>query len=777
MQRIILNILIILSINISAVYASHQPTQTIRGRVTDADTKIPLVGVSLVIAGTDPLVGIITDNDGAFKFEKLHVGRYDINVFYLGYEPKTINAVLLGSGKEVILNIELTESLIRLEEVTVIAGRNKGDALNTMATVSARSFTVEETKRYAGGFHDPARMAVSYAGVAADPGGNNDIIIRGNSPRGLLWRLEGVEIPNPNHFSEEGATGGPISILNSTTMDKSDFYTAAFPAEYGNAYSGVFDINLRKGNNEQREYTLQAGIIGFEGSAEGPLVQGQQASYLLNYRYSSLAMLNTIGIKIAGDAVPEFQDLTFNIHVPTRRAGSFSLFGLGGMSKIIEDYSDWHNDFATDMGVSGIKHLFLLGDNTYINSTLAVTGSRNVWSYSELNESDAFQLWGREDFNYTSYKAQTSLNHKINSRHYLKAGVIYSHMGFNVFTDHFNEEEGRMIAEVDEDGQTAMVQTYTGWRFRATENLSFNSGFHHTYLKLNGNYSIEPRIGMKWQFHPRQSFSAGIGVHSKVETLTNYFARVYSEDGSFSRPNKELELAKARHYVLAYEYMLTKDLKLKTELYYQDLYRIPVEADTLSSFSALNHSYGIATQRLSNKGTGTNYGTEITLEKFFTNNYYFLVTGSLYESRYTGSDGVERDTRYNGNYIFNVLAGKEFALGKEIIPRTIGISLRSIIAGGQRYTPVNLESSILEGYTVRDSDKAYSEKREDFIRFDFKAHYRVERNRSSHVIELDIQNVINRLNIMGDYFDSETQSVETYTQMGIIPVLSYRIEF
>jgi hypothetical protein len=126
-------------------------------------------------------------------------------------------------------------------------------------------------------------MAASYAEVSADPGGGNEIVIRGNSPRGLQWRLEGIEIPNPNHFSEEGATGGPISILNSTTMDNSDFLSAAFPAEYGNALSGVFDLNLRKGNNEKREYKLQVGLIGFEGAAEGPIIKGADASFLVNY--------------------------------------------------------------------------------------------------------------------------------------------------------------------------------------------------------------------------------------------------------------------------------------------------------------------------------------------------------------------------------------------------------------------------------------------------------------------------------------------------------------
>lgn len=353
--------------------AENQPLSSIRGTVTEADTRVPLIGVNIIITGSDPLMGTITDTNGEFHFEKLPTGRYDLEIHYMGYESKTVNNIVLIAGKVSVVDVELTESLISLDEVTVKANPNRGEPLNKLAFSSARSFTVEETKRFAGSFNDPSRMVASYAGVTGDPSGNNDIVIRGNSPRGLLWRLEGVEIPNPNHFSEEGASGGPISILNSTTLDNSDFLSGAFPAEYGNAYSGVFDINLRKGNNEQGEYTLQAGILGFEGAAEGPVVKGRKASYLANYRYSTLAIMNTIGVEIIGDAVPEFQDLTFKLYVPTTKAGTFSLFGLGGKSNIEESNPEWINNFATNMGVIGLNHLFICGPKTHLSTQIALT--------------------------------------------------------------------------------------------------------------------------------------------------------------------------------------------------------------------------------------------------------------------------------------------------------------------------------------------------------------------------------------------------------------------
>ena len=754
-----------------------QPRSSIRGIILDADTRVPLIGVSIVIAGSDPLIGTVSDAVGAFHFYTLPVGRYDLEVYYLGYESKTVNNILLTSGKEEVVRVELTESLIELDEVTVRASQHKGEPLNPLATVSARSFTMEETKRYAGSFHDPARMAASYAGVSADPGGGNEIVIRGNSPRGLQWRLEGVEIPNPNHFSEEGATGGPISILNSTTLDNSDFLTGAFPAEYGNALSGVFDLNLRKGNNEEREYKLQVGLIGFEGAAEGPIIKGADASFLVNYRYSTLAMFNAVGIKIVGDAVPEFQDLTFQLNFPTKKAGTFSVFGLGGSSKVHEEYGSWKNDFGTAMSVVGVKYLHIINDKTYINTTLAATVSRNMWWHKRQLDSDAYELTNRENFLYNNYLGNVTLNHKFNAKHYLKAGFKYTHTIFDLYTDYYDEDKGTMIREVDQDGKTSYWQAFANWRYRVTGDLSFNAGLHYLHFNLNGKQSVEPRAGLKWQFLPGHSLSVGAGIHSRLETLTNYLAERELEDGSLIRPNKHLEISKAKHYVIGYQNNSFPNFMIKGELYYQDLYDVPIEDDPNSSFSSLNYAYGITTMDLSNGGTGSNYGAELTLEKFFSRRYYFLVTTSLYESKYRAGDAIERDTRYNGNYVFNVLGGKEFTLGKGHYPWILSTSGRVIWAGGQRHTPIDLEASREKGYTVRKDELAWSEQYEDFIRIDFKASFIKNRKKSTHTIELDIQNVTNRLNIMGDYYDPDEDIIDTWTQMGIIPTINYRIEF
>lgn len=779
MNRIIIfrfiAVLFLVRLGIAASASELLYTQNIRGTVYDGDSRMTLVGVNVIVLGSDPLIGTTSDIDGKFILKDLPVGRYNLQLTYLGYEEKILPNILLGSGKEVVLEINMEESSEKLEEISVTATKNKAEAQNQMATVSARSFSVAETKRYAGSFNDPARMASAYAGVAAEPNGNNEIIIRGNSPMGLLWRLEGIEIPNPNHFAEEGATGGPISILNVNMLDNSDFYTGAFPAEFGNAYSGVFDLRMRKGNNQKREYSLMAGVLGVDCSAEGPLSKDKEASYLVNYRYSSLALLNAIGIKVVGDAVPKYQDAAFKFHFPNTFAGEISVWGIGGMSNVVEGDTSYHNNFATDMGAVGITNRIRLGNKAYINSTVATTISRNIWEYQEPNDNKEFWKLASENFVYNTGKANITLQSKISPRITTRTGINYSRLKFNLFSD-WRDSTDRLITEVERDGATNYYQAFTNWKLKVSKELTLNAGVHATYLELNSDYAIEPRFGLRWNFMSKQSINAGVGVHSKVLPLTNYFAQ-QEQDGNTIQPNKNLAFPKAVHIVAGYETMLSPNLMAKVETYYQYLYDVAVTSDTSNVFSSLNYSSGYTDMALNNKGLGTNYGIDLTLEKFFSNNYFFTLTGSLYESKYTASNNKTYNTRYNGNYVLNILGGKEFALSKKDDARILAISTKGSFAGGHRFIPIDLEASREAGHTVRDFTNPYVNQRPSFIRVDLKMALRKNTAKTTRSLEMDIQNVTNTLNVAGDYYDPDTDSIETWTQLGLIPTLSYRIEF
>lgn len=769
----------------SADTFSQNITQTIRGRVIDRDAQLTIPGANVVLLTTHPMLGSSTNEKGEFLIENVPIGRHDIQVSFLGYEKRLIPNVLVGSGKQQVLTIEMTETIITIGEVEIKGNDRKGETVNQMTSVSGRSFTVEETKRYAGSFNDPSRMAMNYAGVTPNVTGNNDLIIRGNSPQGLLWRMEGVEIPNPNHFGGEGATGGPISMLNSDMLATSDFFTGAFPAEYGNCFSGVFDIKLRPGNNQKREYRFQAGVLGLDVAAEGPFVKGKQASYLVNYRYSSLALLQAIGLDIVGDAVPKFQDLTMKIHVPTENAGVFSLWALGGLSTIsFEEGGSPDNvavgkaDADRDMIATGLNHTIPITKKMYVHSSITYSGLRNIYTEMSSTDSVNYFLRDKDRFYRNRIGLGTNLNYKVNSKHFVKTGVTYSYIDFNMLSEFYEGEEKGLVPELTDEGNSYTVQAYASWKYRINEKLTLNSGVHMLYFGLNKAYSVEPRAGINWQFRANQSLSAGIGVHSRIETLSIYLANGIDDLGNMiPQQNMNLDFMKARHFVVGYDNYLNESLHFKAEVYFQQLYNVPIEPGDSSVYSILNQNEWYTTRKLSNDGKGYNYGLELTLEKFFSNSYYFMVTTSLFDSKYLAGDNQWRNTTYNSGYVVNALGGKEFKIGNPSKNRTLTISAKASWAGGHYYTPIDLDASREATYTILDENEYMTTRARDFLRADLKISLRRDRPKSAHTIELDIQNVTNNLSPVGSYYDAYTDKEVTWTSAGIIPVLNYRIEF
>lgn len=756
--------------------------QTIRGQVVDADTKSPIIGANIVIVDSNPLLGTITDFDGLFRIDNIPVGRHSLHISYLGYEPTVLPNLLIGAGKELVLDIELIESVVEMATVTVTASaNNKAEALNEMAMVSARSFSVEETKRFAAGIGDPARMMTAYAGVTSNGGDDeNGIVIRGNSPRGLLWRLEGVEIPNPNHFASEGASSGSVSILSSNTLSKSDFYTGAFPAEFGNALSGAFDIKLRNGNNEQKEYAFQASVLGVEAAAEGPFKKGSRASYLANYRYSTLGLFTAIGIDIVGeDQVTSYQDASFKVNLPTAKAGTFNIYGIGGTSgdRFNPNNSTYSYKDQSSVGVIGLDNLLLLNKKSYLKSFITYSGTEN--ESNELDETTNYR------YNYQARKVRsflrmgTKLRTKFNARHILETGFTFSRLGYN-----FNENSETTFPDAptesetlfDEKGNSESLQAYTSWKYRISEKLSLVNGFHLLYFGLNKKIAIEPRAALKWQFKPQQSLSLGFGLHSRIESLEYYLANVEMIDGTIRQPNKDLGFTKARHFVLGYDYVLNNNWYLKAETYFQKLYNVPVHHNASNLFSTILLEDGFVADSLVNEGTGTNYGLELTVQRFFNRGFYMLFSASLYEATYKAKDGIKRNTPFNSNFGFNLLTGKEFKLGTAK-QNLLGFNLRATWGGNKRNIPVDLAASRTAGSRIDDLTNAFATRLPDFWKIDFQVSYRINKAGKMHELRLELLNLTNRKNVASQFFNAQTGNIQNELQTGIIPAIGYRIEF
>lgn len=788
-QKLSLLVLLYLALCTSLGLYAQAPTQTLKGTVIDKQAGSPMPGATVILLDSiSAIKGTFTDQNGRWRLENVPVGRKTIQVTLPGYAPVTRGNLQLLSGKELDVEIALEELVTELETVEITDRETKHQALNQMATVSARSFSIEEAGRYSGSFNDPARMAQNFAGVSGASDDRNDIIIRGNSPTGVLWRMEGIDIPSPNHFGTLGTTGGPVSMLNINNLSNSDFMTSAFTADYGNALSGVFDLKLRNGNADKREYLAQVGFNGYEGGIEGPFKKGGRASYLANYRYSLLAVANALGLQFGtGASVPYYQDLTFKLNFPTQKAGTFSVFGVGGISDIEflgKDTGD-NNLFSTDTrnanfgsntGFAGISHTYFFDDKTYSKLVLAVSGTLNDGKIdSILPDGESTQRYFGTRSTQVKYSLNYKFNRKINVRNTLSLGLIGDRYQIDVL-DSVLTPLGSYRNVRAFDGSTYLVQGYANWLHRFSDALSMTLGLHSQHFLLNNSNSLEPRLGLRYKLNERQNLNFGAGMHSQLQPLTVYFVKDKDAEPLTVLPNKDLDFTRALHAVLGYDLLLSESVRIKAETYYQQLYNVPV--NTFSSpFSMLNAGRDFVLPNqidLENSGTGYNYGFELTLERFFSKGYYFLGTASLFQSRYEGSDGVERNTAFNGNYVFNGLAGKEFKLGKQY---TLSFDTKVTYAGGNRYTPIDLAASQAAGTEVSQPGQEFSASFPNYFRADFKTTFRMNFKRFAQQFSLDLQNISGHQNVFQYGYNAATGKISTVYQRGFFPDVQYKILF
>ena len=762
---------------------SQVPTQVVRGKVIDIEAKTGLEGAHVIVMQSDPLLGAVTRADGSFSIENVPVGRHSLQASFLGYKTAIIPEILISSGKQTVLSIELEEIAIIEKEVEVKANIDKDKAINPMAMVSARSFNVEESRRYAGSVDDPMRAVSNFAGVASNAGMNsNQIMIRGNSPKGLLWRVEGADIPNPNHFAFVGTSGGGFTIFSSQVLSNSDFYTSAFPAQFGNALSGVFDMRFRNGNNARHEYAIQLGVQGLDVSAEGPFSKKQTGSYLFNYRFSILYFLGYIDPEMK-NTIPMFQDLSFKINLPASKAGTFSIIGIGGASSINSepkaDSADWQtlddrskNSLSNIMGALAVSHQIYLNRESFFRSYISATYNKIVSHESLMNS--GYQMKPEADVNHQNLRINAALtyNKKFGARYTLRTGFIYTSLFYKLDMQSRNPFTGVYAYVNQGSGQTGILQAYIEARNDFTNNLSLTGGLNFEYFFLNSHSSIEPRLALRWQLASQHSLSFGYGTHSQLEDIGVYLTEVPSAQNLTARPNRALNFSRAQHFVLGYDYLIRQDMRLKIEAYYQYLYGIPVIPG--SYYSQLNSTGYYISDTLVNKGSGRNAGLDITFEKFLTKQYYYLVTVSLFDSKYKGGDGIERNTRFNANYVINLLGGKEWTIRSKNI---LGVNLKGSFTGGEYYVPVDLGQSVVLHREVLDEQAAYSVRLPAVFYLDLTVTYRTNHKKFTGIWALQIRNLLNQKPVTAFVYDDFNHTLETQRSLGIIPLLSYKVEF
>ncbi len=775
-----------------------QRLQRIRGRVTDKESKAALPGVTIVVTDGSPLLGTTTNENGYYSIDSVPVGKHTLTVSYVGYESRSLPGILVTSAKEVILPIEIEERATGMKEVTVT---QKREHINDMALVSTRTFDVQETERYAGSRGDPARMASNFAGAQGGDDSRNDIVIRGNSPQGVLWRMEGIDIPNPSHFNIPGTTGGPVSMLNNKMLSNSDFFMGAFPAEYGDAIAGVFDVRLRNGNNQAYEFTGQLGLLGTEISAEGPISKKKGSSFLVNYRYSTLQIFQGLNIKIGTTSVPQYQDGSFRLNFPMGKKGNLAFFGLGGSSRIdlivstltepepqLYGESDRDQYFASKTGFVGGTYEYAINKRAYMKLTVAQSGG-NVWAqHIKVFRNAAFGIDSLKDvlgydFNTASTVAHWYINKKISAQKTLKYGIENKYYHVNLLDRSRQYPTSRQNWQMRENyiGGTDLLQAYIQYKIRPTERLTLTGGLHGQYLTHNGSKSLEPRVAMRWR-KEKGVFTAGYGLHSQMQPLYQYFAQLPQDPAGVMR-NYNIGFTRSHHLVAGYERKLTNNIRLRLESYGQYLFNVPVEVRAGSSYSALNQGASFSRNfpdTLQNTGTGYNYGIEATLEKSFNKSFYVLLTGSLFDSKAAGNDGVYRNTSYNTRYAVNILAGHEHKIGKY---STLTLGFKTTMIGGKLYSPVDTAASnALSDMVVIDGERN-SLRFKSYFRTDLKLGARFNAKHLTHEVALDLVNVTNTKNILSLTYSSDLASqgvaypFYTQYQLGFLPIFYYRVDF
>ena len=783
--------------------AVSMQAETLRGTVKDAITGEPLIGATVKIVELENAAAI-ADIDGKYQINLSKGGRYTIEANYVGYEPSVTKEILISGAKEVVLDITLRENSTELKEVVVRPRVNKEATVNPTVLTGGVMLSMEEASRFAGGYNDPARLVMSFAGVSGEADGSG-LSIHGNAPERMQYRIEGVEVFTPNHFNDLWNAGyGLVSALNSNVIGNSDFFTSTFNANYNNALSGVFDVKMRPGNNTKYENILQIGTVSEELTLEGPISRKHNSSYIVNYRYGFTSLVDKLGLVDTDGSHMSFQDFSWKLNFPTKRAGTFSVFGLGFIDtnwdermKIKDTHSAYDasdNDSKLAQLLAGVSHKILLGNKWTLRSTLAYNmqhikadeyyyglkrDENDVLIYPlEYEEPEKKYLFSKQKTNEDRIIFNTELSKQVNDKWLTQFGGEYSHRFFNLVY----RSADRLYAPVETMKDITNMKDDTGlasvfWQnlYKFNDHLSATAGISANYFLYSKKYSVEPRVSMKWDPNEKNSFALGYGLHSMVEKLDAYFYR--DDDGKLV--NKDLGLTKAHHFQATYMYKFNSNLTLRANAYYQYGFNTPVGIDG-STYCVTNRYFNFTDEPLVNKGNTRNYGADITLEHYMSHGFFGQTNISLYRSQYRGVDKVWRNQMYDRRFMFKILGGKEWIIGKNVL----NVSAKYSIQGGLRYTPIdvdqmnaNIDAGIVNDEPIYKDNEAFTKHFKPTGIIDLTVSYKINKKRVSHTIAFEGLNILGTDTPMFQRFDLGTRQVRIDKGGISLPNIFYRLDF
>ena len=785
---IIWGLLILLTPQLSLAQGSNGPTQQIRGEVLETGNQVPLSGVIVFCRGLEEERATLTDSLGQFSFSKIPVGRVNLEFRYLGYLPYMEDGVLIEAGRETIKRIELRPIPKELSAVIVEAKNYSTDPFLAFSTISA-----EEIQRFPANYFDPARYYTQTPGILSDHDGANGLIVRGTSPSFFRWRLEGLEIVNPNHTANAGTFGdrsaanaGGVNMLSTLAMDRATLYRNSGAMLHGNSLSGMMDMQYRKGNQEQFELNLAAGLLGLEAAAEGPLGK-KGASYLIHYRYSFVGLLGGLGVDF-GDEEISFQDLSFHLHLPTKSIGTFSLFGLGGNSSNYflgkDDLADVETekdlqeiDFQSEMGTLGLKHQVQIGKRMSWSTRAAISATESSRLSNPVLADIPVTIFESDSTFQQKISVITSLNSWKGEERFLSFGLGYLQQEDRLFASlsRYQNVESKFEVSSVLLRNSQMAYVYGNWRRAIGLKWNFALGFYINYYVEGEQWKPELRFSMQYEAWENHYFKVMYDAFSQIsppEASGRYFT---SEPGS----GPALPLMSAENLSLKYFWDVKESVQFTAEIYHNIYYNLPVSSFPDQSYSAFNQVdlSRLASSNIKTDGEGRTFGLEVGYRKLMKDDWFYLASGTLYRSFYTGSQGVELPSAFDRKFNLSGTLGKEWTKVKEDKSRVFGASTRVLFAGGLQAAPIDLDVSMLNDLTLFDYSNGYTESYPAYFRVDLQLNVTWNRPGFSQRLSLDIQNATNQQNLANYYYDSFTGEIMERYQLGMIPLLTYRVSF
>ena len=738
---------------------AQRPEQSIRGHIYDDVSGAPIEGVEISLKDTEPAKGAVTDSNGAFELAHVPVGRYIVLISHIGYQSQAFDLVL-EAGRPFSLEVKMEPSVNELDEVVI----KEEPYISNPNEIGNRSVTIEQSNRFAANYMDPARVMMTFPGVMPQNDQNNNLIINGKSPNSVQWRLQGMDIVNPNHLANAGTisdqpalNGGGVNMISTQMLSSTDFMTPVFSGPYGSASSAIVNMNFRPGDKYENHYTLQASLIGIDVAAEGP-IKKEKSSFLANYRYSTVGLLSKMGVDFGGEEI-DYQDFSFNYDANQKKGGKLNIFGAIGTSNndfTHLEFEEWEYDKdSTDVkyhsteGVVGVTELMPLSSNTslFLGTTFSGTKSkREGFSVGRDGERvDQYQLYEGQQ---TLWSNRLELSTKFSNKVSLQTGAVVNISDYEI--DNVNSSE-LMYPEKVVDNSVVMVRPYATVDWVVSQHSRLKGGVQYYHTDVASDNAVLPSVSYNYTFTNGDNFVIQYGIQAQRMLDANY------------TNHNELKAAKFHHAGIGYN-MHFKNHVLFSEVFYEHFYDVPVTYYN-SPFSALNVFGEIVSDGLVNDGVGNFKGVNLSLERPMQDGYYYIFSTSFYDATYEGKDGLEREARFNGKYTISLTGGKDIYKEKDGgVLRTIGLNGRAYYAGGHR--------DVSRGFYYNEDRRL-----DDYKRLDLRITFKKEKPNYTRTIGLDLQNVFSFQNEWYEYYDARKGEVVTKNQLGIIPVILYKVEF